>query len=128
LRLSPLGSKKGNDPNNQNNIFSNIGSQIDVAPTILGLLGIDYINNSLGINLFNESREFAVLDATTKYGVIGKDWLLIVNKNKNKSLYKYVNKDKQNYSISENEMADKMDLYARSYLQSFDFILRKKYK
>jgi len=56
----------------------NIGSQIDIAPTILGLLGVDYKNNSFGMNLFNESREFAVLDATTKYGIISKEWLLIV--------------------------------------------------
>jgi phosphoglycerol transferase MdoB-like AlkP superfamily enzyme len=121
-------------PNQKNNltdkqdIFSNIGSQIDVGPTILGMLGIDYVNNSLGVNLFNESREFAVLDATTKYGVISKDWFLIVDKEKNKSLYKYTKKDKQDYSNNEREIANNMDLYAKSYFQSFDYLLRYKQK
>ena len=92
------------------------------------MLGVDYVNNTLGMNLFNESREFAILDVTTKYGVISNDWLLIVDKDKSKSLHKYSNKDKQNYSNSENEIKNKMDLYARSYFQSFDYLLRNKQK
>ena len=114
--------------------FSNIGSQIDVAPTILGLLGINYINNTLGVNLFNENREFAVLDATTKYAVIDKDWFLIVDKDKaspkeyTSSLYKYKNRDLTNYSKTESEITTPMDLYAKSYFQTFDYILRNKSK
>jgi len=113
---------------NTHNTNNNIGSQIDVVPTVLGFLGIDYINNSFGINLFNDSREFAVLDATTKYGVISKDWFLIVDRDKNKSLYKYANKDKTDYSTIETDIANRMNLFAKSYFQSFDYLLRDKQK
>jgi len=84
--------------------------------------------------LFNENREFAVLDATTKYAVIDKDWFLIVDKDKaspkeyTSSLYKYKNRDLTNYSKTESEITTPMDLYAKSYFQTFDYILRNKSK
>ena len=34
-------------------------SQIDIWPTVLGHLGMDYYNNSLGINLLTESRRYS---------------------------------------------------------------------
>jgi len=34
----------------------NFGGQIDVAPTLLGMLRINYIQNNLGIDLLKEER------------------------------------------------------------------------
>ncbi|NLK94305.1 MAG: LTA synthase family protein [Clostridiales bacterium] len=53
--------------------FDTIGGQIDLMPTILCLLGIDsseYENTSLGRNLLNTNRSFAV---TTNGTVFGED-------------------------------------------------------
>ena len=34
-----------------------MGSQIDVFPTLMGILNQDFINNTLGIDLMNEDRK-----------------------------------------------------------------------
>ncbi len=36
-----------------------IGSQIDIFPTIMGILKISYLNNTLGIDLMSEKRRYA---------------------------------------------------------------------
>ena len=43
---------KGIKPRN----IANIGGQIDVAPTLLGLLGISYTQNNFGVDLLKEQR------------------------------------------------------------------------
>lgn len=123
-------------PNSQNiephfindTIFHNIASQIDVAPTLVSLLGINYLNLSLGIDLFSKLREISVLDGTTSYAAISKNHLLIVNSDLSKNLYHHTTKDRTDYHASECAVADSMDFYARCYLQTSDYILRSKSK
>ncbi len=43
---------KGIEPNH----ISNFGGQIDVAPTLLGILGIGYTQNNFGVDLLKEQR------------------------------------------------------------------------
>ncbi|MCL2038887.1 MAG: sulfatase-like hydrolase/transferase [Bacteroidetes bacterium] len=107
-------------------IFTNIASQVDIAPTILSLLGINYQNSSLGLNLFKEHRKYAVMDATDDYAVISKNYLMIAKNNEEKQLFYYLNKDKNNYATAKQNVVAEMDLYARSYFQVLDYTLRKK--
>ena len=44
-------------------------SQIDIWPTVLSILGIDYDNNSLGIDLLNEPRRYAFFVSDDHLGV-----------------------------------------------------------
>ena len=44
--------RKGIEPRN----IANFGGQIDVAPTLLGLLGISYTQNNFGVDLLKEQR------------------------------------------------------------------------
>ena len=53
--------------------FAVTGGQVDIMPTILGLLGVDqeaFAGTAMGRNLLNTSRDFAVLTDGT---VVGKD-------------------------------------------------------
>lgn len=49
--------------------ISKPASQIDIWPTVLGLLGIDYYNNCLGINLLKDSRRYAFFVNNDHLGV-----------------------------------------------------------
>jgi phosphoglycerol transferase MdoB-like AlkP superfamily enzyme len=107
----------------EHGVSSNMAGQIDVFPTIMGLLKLNYTNNTLGIDLFRESRPYIFFNADDKYGVIDKDWFLIVREDKTTSLYKYRNSDTYNYAGDCSNIVDKMNDYAISNLQAFQYII-----
>lgn len=103
-------------------VFDKIASQIDVFPSIMGLLQIPYYNNTLGIDLFRENRDYAILNADDKFGVISKNWLLIEKGGKNQKLYKYRENSTIDYSTKYQDTVNLMSIYARSNLQVFQYI------
>ena len=104
--------------------YKKIGSQIDIFPTIMGILKIPYINNTLGIDLLNEERKYAIINDDDKIGILDTSYFCIMKKDINK-LYKYRNKDIHDYSTSNKEKVNEMIEYAKSYLQvDQDMILK----
>ncbi|NWF88830.1 MAG: LTA synthase family protein [Ignavibacteriaceae bacterium] len=105
--------------------YSKIGGQIDVFPTIMGLLKFSYINNTLGIDLLKESRPFIYFSADDKVGVLNDSLFLIINGEGKESLYKYKNSDKQNYIEHFTGLAKKMKDYTKSNLQTAQYLIKK---
>ncbi|MDP4240058.1 MAG: LTA synthase family protein [Bacteroidota bacterium] len=103
-----------------------MAGQIDVFPTIMGILKQPYANNTLGIDLLNESRPYIFFNADDKYGVINQNWLLIAKTDGSKGLYKYQNKDTRNYAKQYKDTVNKMNTYAQSNLQTFQYMILKK--
>ncbi len=103
---------------------SEMAGQIDVFPTIMGLLKLPYDNNTLGIDLLREKRPYIFFNADDKYGVINNEWFLIVKEDKTESLYKYRMKDTRNYAQANPEIVRRMNNYAKSNLQAFQYILK----
>lgn len=101
----------------------NMAGQIDIYPTIMGLLGINYDNYTLGIDLLREKRPYIFFNADDKYGVIDQEWFLIVNYDKSLGLYKYRNNDTHDYSKEMPDLVNKMNTYAKSNLQAYQYIL-----
>lgn len=68
-----------------------LGLQIDVAPTILGLLGINDDNEMLGVNLMTHCRPYAFFSADDKIGVVDGEWFYLyrVKQEGRESLYRY---------------------------------------
>ncbi|WP_338760775.1 sulfatase-like hydrolase/transferase [Bernardetia sp. ABR2-2B] len=103
--------------------FDKIAGQIDVFPSIMGLLKLPYQNNTLGIDLFSKERPYIYFNADDKYGVMDNEWFLIVRAEDNvKSLFKYKQKDTKNYASENKDIVEKMDEYAKSNMQSFQYI------
>ena len=102
----------------------NFGGQIDVAPTLLGMLRINYIQNNLGIDLLKEERPCMFFSADNMLGV--KD---------TKHFYIYDTESKQefNYNIhngtlspaTANTTFDSLKTYAFSMLQTTEYLIRK---
>ncbi len=107
----------------QPNTFDCIGGQIDVAPTLMGLLKLPYVNNSLGIDLLSAQRPYIFINDDDKYGVLDNEYLLIVNNKKDTELFHYPNRDLTNYVSSMPQKVQEMNNYARSNLQVFQEML-----
>jgi len=99
-------------------INTSIAGQIDIFPTLMGILNFSYTNNTLGIDLFKEKRPYIYFSADDKYGVLNSDYFLIVRDNGLKSLYKYKSADKTNYYDSLPDISAEMEEYAKVNLQT----------
>ena len=101
-----------------NEVHQKIGSQIDVYPTVMGLIKQKYVNNTLGIDLLKEERKFTIINDDDKVGILDTDYLCIMKNNGAKlELYKYKEQDKSNYFDQEQEKALEMADYAKSNMQ-----------
>lgn len=110
----------------ENKSFAGPGSQIDVFPTIMGILGLPYVNNTFGIDLVNEDRQYTYFSADNKYGVLDDEFFLVVRETSNPSLYKYKNKDITNFLVEYQAKADSMRNYAESMFQAAQWMISNK--
>jgi phosphoglycerol transferase MdoB-like AlkP superfamily enzyme len=100
-----------------------IGGQIDVFPTLMGILQLPYNNNTMGIDLLQERRPFMYFCADNKYGVVNDEFFLIVPQNGTEGLYRYRNDDRTNYINDYRELVEVMKNYAQSNLQAAQFVI-----
>jgi len=105
--------------------FENIGGQIDIYPTVMGILNQPYVNSTLGIDLIKEQRPYIVINGDDKVAALDNEFLMILKKDNSRSLYKYKAKDPKNYAKDYPEKVDEMDKYLRSNLQVFQSIVLK---
>jgi phosphoglycerol transferase MdoB-like AlkP superfamily enzyme len=103
-------------------VYKKIGSQIDIFPTIMGLINQPYINNTLGIDLLRENRKYAVINNDSKIGILDTSYFCIMGQERI-NLYKYKTKDKTDYVEEESEKAEEMTLYAKSIMQTYQEML-----
>ena len=104
-----------------------IASQMDVFPTVMGILNKSYINNTFGIDLQKDSRKYTYFMGDDKYGVLNHEWLLINKPSEDQiGLYKYQEKEKKNYISDYPELAKEMQKYAESAWQVSEYQQDKK--
>lgn len=103
--------------------YSCMAGQIDVFPTIMGILKIPYLNNTFGIDLLSESRPCIYFCADDKYGAVNQNWFLIGRKDGRTSLYKYRSLDMNDYAQNYPDTLKELDLFARSNMQACQYIL-----
>jgi phosphoglycerol transferase MdoB-like AlkP superfamily enzyme len=103
--------------------YQMMGGQIDLYPTLMGLLGLPYVNYSLGIDLLREKRPYIFCNADDKYGVLDNDWFLLVREDKTTMLYKYRSKDRRDYAKEYPDVVTAMKRYAEANLQTFQYLV-----
>lgn len=97
--------------------FNQLGSQVDVFPTIMGMLKLPYVNNTLGIDLFREQRPFACAYADDKFAVLNTEYMYVARDNGVTSLYRYRTGDVKDYSNDLPELTEQMKVYGESVFQ-----------
>lgn len=105
--------------------IENFGTQIDVFPTIMGLLNIEYENNSLGIDLFKEKRPYAVFTTDEKLGCINDHYLYCYNTlSKQEVMYNYKKNGITNLATTEKNAFDSIKNYAAATVQVTNYLLK----
>ncbi len=103
--------------------MSNLGGQIDLFPTLMGIMNIPYENNTLGVDLLKHNREYMYMCSDNKFGVINHEYFLVVEK-EIKGLYKYKNGDLRNYATENRELVNKMERYGKANMQAAQYIIK----
>ena len=105
-----------------------IVAQIDIAPTILGWLGLDGADRMLGLDATRYSRQMAYFCADDKIGVVDDEWFYIyrVKQDGRESLYRYKERDLYDYIGEEPERAAKMRRYGLGMIQMGEEAVRIK--
>ncbi len=103
-----------------------LGGQIDLYPTILGLLQLSFVNNTLGIDLFRESREEIFFSADDKLGCINDSLFWVGRPNGGESLYRYKEKDRTDWLKKYPAETKQLKTYAESMLQATQWLIDQK--
>jgi phosphoglycerol transferase MdoB-like AlkP superfamily enzyme len=94
-----------------------LASQLDVYPSIMGLLKAPYTNESLGVDVFSQARKFVPLSSGGVLGLLDHEYLYIYRQDGD-SLYNYHTKKLDDYSDALPELAQQMRQYVLSLFQS----------
>lgn len=110
---------------NEARVIDDMGTQIDIFPTIMGLLNMSYENNSLGIDLFREKRPYAVFTTDDKLGCINDTYLYGYNTaSKQEVMYDYRAGSTKDISSDHKEAFDSIRGYAAATVQVTNYLLK----
>ncbi|MBK9177056.1 MAG: sulfatase-like hydrolase/transferase [Flavobacteriales bacterium] len=101
-----------------------IAGQIDVFPTIMGVLRAPYENRTLGIDLLRERRPFIYFNADDKYGVLDDNWFLIEREDGSRGLHRYREKSTADSAAARSDVVERMSSYARAHMQAMQYVVR----
>jgi phosphoglycerol transferase MdoB-like AlkP superfamily enzyme len=104
-------------------LFSQPGGQIDVFPTICGLLNLTYINNTMGVDLLSQTRPYMYFSADDKVSVADNASFYTWHTDGRESMYGFNNRE-QDILSSHRAKADSMKHYAFSMLQTTEWLLK----
>ena len=102
--------------------FGKISSQMDVFPTIMGMLNLPYENHTMGIDLMRENRTYAPLGNDLYAGAIDTSHLFTLGKKGSRRLFKHRTQEPKDQSDLRPKKMQEMDQFVRAHLQSFQYI------
>ncbi|OJU34951.1 MAG: hypothetical protein BGN96_05235 [Bacteroidales bacterium 45-6] len=106
--------------------FSQFGGQIDVYPTLMGLLNQPYCNNTLGVDLLKEKRPCMFFVNDTELGCINEHYLYARNILTNKDFFYNLHyKDVRNVYSDTHPDALALKKYAVSMMVTANYLREK---
>lgn len=99
-------------------VYSAPAGQIDIFPTVMGMLGLPYVNNTFGVDLLREQRPYIFFSADDKMACIDREYVYIFRKSESESLYRYRSGDLTDYISVLPEKADSMRMYCKANVQA----------
>ncbi len=111
---------------NKPEVRHQLANQTDIYPTIMGLLQQDYVQNTLGYDLFREQRPYAFFSQDSKMGVVNGRFLYVARKSGRESLFDYQVGSGADLSLLYPALVDSMRHYACTHLQVAQSLLQLK--
>lgn len=103
--------------------FAQFGGQVDVFPTLMGMLNRSYDNNAFGVDLLKTERKYMFFTSDDAVGCIDSTYFYTRNfKTDMEGLFKYRNNDTQNLTASNKAVVDSMRTYSFSMLRTADYL------
>ncbi len=103
--------------------ISNLGCQVDVYPTVMGLAGLPVIYNTYGIDLFKQERKYVFFSTGNKLACLDKEYYYLYDFSyKHEYLYRLADKEATNRITEERKRADSMRCYSESMIRSANYI------
>ena len=103
--------------------INGFGGQIDVFPTVMGLLRQNYTNTSLGIDLLKEQRNCVFFSADDKLACLNDSLYFIERLHADNSLFKYRNGNRSNILNKNKSIAEEMKRLSESMVQYGNYLL-----
>lgn len=101
------------------------GGQVDVFPTIMGLLNRSYMNNTFGVDMFKTKRPYMFFSSDNALGCIDEKYFYTYNfKSKIEGLYEYSENNSDNVLSQFKQKADSMNLYSAAMFQTANYMLK----
>lgn len=107
--------------------INNLGGQVDLFPTLMGILNYEYENNTLGTDIINNKRPYIYFTSDDMLGCVSDTYFYTYNPtSKMEGLYKYKANETSNQIKQNRALADSMQLYSGSMLITTEFLLKNK--
>jgi phosphoglycerol transferase MdoB-like AlkP superfamily enzyme len=103
-----------------------VAGQIDLFPTIMGMLHQSFVNNTMGVDVLNDARSYIYFNADDKIGCVDRNYLWISKLGDRELLYRYRDTNPQECREVQPQQADSMKRYTYSMLQVTQAMLRMK--
>lgn len=103
---------------------SGLALQVDLFPTLMGLLNRPYVNNTMGIDLCRRKRDAVYFSANTTIAALNDSLLMIRRDDGSKTLYDYRNYSLDNIINKYPETANQLERHALSNFQTSVWMLK----
>jgi len=102
------------------------GMQTDIFPTLMGLMHVAYVNNTLGVDLLRHVRPYAFFSQDKRLCVTDKERYYVVDKSGIEWLYRMGDDDPTNRIGAGRAVADSMKAYTYAMLQTAQYMIDNK--
>ncbi|MCX6139062.1 MAG: sulfatase-like hydrolase/transferase [Ignavibacteriales bacterium] len=106
--------------------IAGLAGQIDLYPTIMGLLHQPFVNNTMGVDVLNDSRRFIFFNADDKLGCVDQEYLWISKLGDKELLYRYRDAGAVECLSIHQNLSERMKAYTYSMLEVTQSMLRTK--
>lgn len=107
-------------------VYSEPAGQIDIFPTIMGMLGITFTNNTFGEDLLNTKREYIFFSADDVVGCVNDSLLYTYHTDGREYLYNYKQDSPTNLIKEHESQASNMKKYVLSMMQTAQYMVQNK--
>ncbi len=111
---------------NEAKVFDQLGGQIDLTATIMGILNQPFVNNTLGIDLLKESRPFIFFSEDDKIACMNEQYIYALRNSEVETLYHYPDADLKNYLEENASLVNDMRTYLKSMMQTSMWMMKNK--
>lgn len=105
-------------------VVDTFGGQVDLAPTLLGLLGIGYVQNNFGVDLLKETRQCMYFTADNLIGARDSSHLYIYMPDSEQE-FRYRKDGQGIHAAEEDSVFGALKKYCFSMLQCAEYMVRQ---